>query len=461
MANYEHDTYFPGEALDPEQYEIESDEFNSLDGETSPSGYNRFVRQLRREAREVIDALDGSDSKYLSLETELLLATQIQAGIFAQQMRDKGSTDNTRQDEEIAAGERAKHLLVTANLPFAAYCARASMGITHRTSVRVPSTTENYYGFENAPGAIKKLSRFARPNASLEDRTQVVIEAMFKAADKFKDIKPAKDAEQARFTTFAVWDIGRRLERYLTTENAGWDVADHILKKYEEALRDEHEYGVLPQLRHRSGEGGYHDGLHPLQVFAGMEGVPLDTVQEFADEEDDIFSDPTPLDIEDLVIDQNTVEAKDIIERDATREIISVLDTLTEKEAGTVSMRFGFDNGEPKTYDEISKVYGVTRERIRQIESASMKKLRHPSRFEPLKGHLDDGSPVNERIIADRRLLGQLVAGAANLRTTRTNILSHAAEEPIVHGTQSRDPGLEPWQAYANEPWNLEASGRV
>ncbi|MEO5690766.1 MAG: sigma-70 family RNA polymerase sigma factor [Candidatus Saccharimonadales bacterium] len=455
MANYEHDMYFPGEALDPEQYEIEPDEFNSLDGETSPSGYGRFVRQLRIEAREVIDVLDGPDTKYLSLETEQLLATQIQAGIAAQQMRDKGSEDNTRQDEEIAAGERAKHLLVTANLPFAAYCARASMGIAQHTTGRVPSTTGNYYGFENAPGAIKKLSRFARPNASLEDRTQVAIEAMFKAADKFKDDRGA------RFTTFAVWDIGRTLEKHLTTENAGWDVADHILKKYEEALREEQEYGVLPHIQHMSGEGRYHDGLHPLQVFAGMDGVPLDTIQEFAPEEDDIFSDPTPLGIEDLVIDQNVVEAKEIIERDATREIISVLDTLSDKQAGTVSMRFGIDNGEPKTYDEIGKVYGVTRERIRQIESVSMKKLRHPSRFEPLRGYLDDGSPVNESMIADRRLLGQLVAGAANLRTTKTNIVSHAAEVPIVHGTPTRDPGLEPWQVYANEPWNLESADRV
>ena len=56
-----------------------------------------------------------------------------------------------------------------------------------------------------------------------------------------------------------------------------------------------------------------------------------------------------------------------------------MLDTLSEREAGVVSMRFGLTDGQPKTLDEIGKVYGVTRERIRQIESKTMSKLRHPS----------------------------------------------------------------------------------
>ncbi len=64
-------------------------------------------------------------------------------------------------------------------------------------------------------------------------------------------------------------------------------------------------------------------------------------------------------------------------------QLHQVLDTLSEREAGVVSMRFGLSDGQPKTLDEIGKVYGVTRERIRQIESKTMSKLRHP---EPLAG---------------------------------------------------------------------------
>ena len=70
-------------------------------------------------------------------------------------------------------------------------------------------------------------------------------------------------------------------------------------------------------------------------------------------------------------------------------QIHHVLDTLSEREAGVVSMRFGLGDGQPKTLDEIGKVYGVTRERIRQIESKTMSKLRHPSRSQVLRDYLD------------------------------------------------------------------------
>jgi RNA polymerase primary sigma factor len=67
----------------------------------------------------------------------------------------------------------------------------------------------------------------------------------------------------------------------------------------------------------------------------------------------------------------------------------AVLDTLSEREAGIVALRFGLTGSQPKTLDEIGKVYGVTRERIRQIESKTMAKLRHPTRSQLLLDYLD------------------------------------------------------------------------
>lgn len=69
-------------------------------------------------------------------------------------------------------------------------------------------------------------------------------------------------------------------------------------------------------------------------------------------------------------------------------QLDSVLDTISEREAGVMRLRFGIFDGQPKTLDEIGKVYGVTRERIRQIESKTMSKLRHPSRSEVLRDYL-------------------------------------------------------------------------
>ena len=62
---------------------------------------------------------------------------------------------------------------------------------------------------------------------------------------------------------------------------------------------------------------------------------------------------------------------------------------FSKRRSGVVSMRFGLTDGQPKTLDEIGKVYGVTRERIRQIESKTMSKLRHPSRSQVLRDYLD------------------------------------------------------------------------
>jgi RNA polymerase primary sigma factor len=70
-------------------------------------------------------------------------------------------------------------------------------------------------------------------------------------------------------------------------------------------------------------------------------------------------------------------------------QLKQVLRTLSEREAGVIRLRFGLIDGQPRTLDEIGQVYGVTRERIRQIESKTMLKLRHPSRSQSLRDYLD------------------------------------------------------------------------
>jgi RNA polymerase primary sigma factor len=100
----------------------------------------------------------------------------------------------------------------------------------------------------------------------------------------------------------------------------------------------------------------------------------------------------------DQLIDPSHVDVLDRIAKEQLKtQVHAVLDTLTEREAGVIAMRFGMDDGEEKTLDAIGKAYGVTRERIRQIESKTMKLLRHPSRSHGLKEFLytckDEPSP--------------------------------------------------------------------
>ena len=92
----------------------------------------------------------------------------------------------------------------------------------------------------------------------------------------------------------------------------------------------------------------------------------------------------------DLIEDSEAVQPGEAVSFILLQEQLhSVLGTLSEREAGVVSMRFGLADGQPKTFDEIGKVYGVTRERIRQIESKAMYKLRHPSRSKLLRDFLE------------------------------------------------------------------------
>jgi RNA polymerase sigma factor (sigma-70 family) len=92
----------------------------------------------------------------------------------------------------------------------------------------------------------------------------------------------------------------------------------------------------------------------------------------------------------DLIEDSGAIQPGEAVSFTLLQEQLhSVFDTLSEREAGVVSMRFGLTDGQPKTLDEIGKVYGVTRERIRQIESKTMSKLRHPSRSKVLRDYLD------------------------------------------------------------------------
>jgi RNA polymerase primary sigma factor len=92
----------------------------------------------------------------------------------------------------------------------------------------------------------------------------------------------------------------------------------------------------------------------------------------------------------DLIEDSEAVVSPNVISFTLLQEQLrEVLNYLSEREAGVVAMRFGLNDGQPKTLDEIGKVHGVTRERIRQIESKVLSKLRHPSRSQVLRDYLD------------------------------------------------------------------------
>ena len=116
-------------------------------------------------------------------------------------------------------------------------------------------------------------------------------------------------------------------------------------------------------------------------------------IQQYAREPislDQTIGDEGDSQLGDFIEDSEAVVAVDAVSFSLLQDQLQqVLQTLSEREAGVVRLRFGLTDGQPKTLDEIGKVYGVTRERIRQIESKTMSKLRHPSRSQVLRDYLD------------------------------------------------------------------------
>src|SRR5262249_38584957 len=116
-------------------------------------------------------------------------------------------------------------------------------------------------------------------------------------------------------------------------------------------------------------------------------------IQQYAREPislDQTIGDEGDSQLGDFIEDSEAVVAVDAVAVSLLQDQLQqVLQTLSEREAGVVRLRFGLTDGQPRTLDEIGQVYGVTRERIRQIESKTMSKLRHPSRSQVLRDYLD------------------------------------------------------------------------
>jgi RNA polymerase primary sigma factor len=285
----------------------------------------------------------------LNAEQEVELAKRIEAGLFAEEKLGESRDalrPYTRIDLEWIAedGRRAKNHLLEANLRL------------------VVSLAKRYTG-----RGMLFLDLIQEGNLGL-----------IRAVEKFDYTKGYK------FSTYATWWIRQAITRAMADQARTIRIPVHMVEVINKLARVQRQ--MLQDL-------GREPTPEELAAELDMTPEKVIEVQKYGREPISLH---TPLgedgdsEFGDLIEDSEAIQPGEAVSFTLLQEQLhSVLDTLSEREAGVVSMRFGLTDGQPKTLDEIGKVYGVTRERIRQIESKTMSKLRHPSRSQVLRDYLD------------------------------------------------------------------------
>ncbi|WP_431954570.1 RNA polymerase sigma factor [Nocardia lijiangensis] len=288
----------------------------------------------------------------LNAEEEVELAKRIEAGLYA--------AEKVREFAE--AGEK---------LPVA-------MRRDFNWIVRDGNRAKNHLLEANLRLVVSLAKRYTGRGMAFLDLIQEGNLGLIRAVEKFDYTKGYK------FSTYATWWIRQAITRAMADQARTIRIPVHMVEVINKLGRIQRE--LLQDLGREP---------TPEELAKEMDITPEKVleIQQYAREPislDQTIGDEGDSQLGDFIEDSEAVVAVDAVSFTLLQDQLqSVLETLSEREAGVVRLRFGLTDGQPRTLDEIGQVYGVTRERIRQIESKTMSKLRHPSRSQVLRDYLD------------------------------------------------------------------------
>ncbi len=269
--------------------------------------------------------------KLLSYDEELELANAVQKGL-------------TSNDREIkAAGTKAAMRLAECNLRL------------------VVAIAKKYIG----------------KGMTLLDLIQEGNLGLMKAIDKYDPSKGFK------FSTYASWWIKQAVTRAIADQSRMIRIPVHMSEKVNRL--NNVRKSLIQELGHEPSQKELADKMGvSVKEIAYLLSVSQDVVSletPVGDDGDDSF-------LVDFIQDSNSVSPADAAEQESLRDtLFEILDTLTDREKKVIVLRFGMEDGQPRSLEEVGKIFNVTRERIRQIEAKALRKMHHPSRMRKLAGY--------------------------------------------------------------------------
>jgi RNA polymerase primary sigma factor len=285
----------------------------------------------------------------LNAEEEVELAKRIEAGLYCTQLM----TELAEKGEKLPAAQRRDYQWIC----------------------RDGDRAKNHLLEANLRLVVSLAKRYTGRGMAFLDLIQEGNLGLIRAVEKFDYTKGYK------FSTYATWWIRQAITRAMADQARTIRIPVHMVEVINKLGRIQRE--LLQDLGREP---------TPEELAKEMDITPEKVleIQQYAREPislDQTIGDEGDSQLGDFIEDSEAVVAVDAVSFTLLQDQLqSVLETLSEREAGVVRLRFGLTDGQPRTLDEIGQVYGVTRERIRQIESTALRKLRHPSRAKRLRG---------------------------------------------------------------------------
>ena len=355
--------------LDGDDIEDDEDDDSDDEEEDSSSVWDIEESAALRQARKDAQLTASADSvraylkqigkvALLDAEQEVSLAKRIEAGLYAQYRLDEMARAAAEGDKDAKLTPAVKRDL--------------------RAVARDGRKAKNHLLEANLRLVVSLAKRYTGRGMAFLDLIQEGNLGLIRAVEKFDYSKGYK------FSTYATWWIRQAITRAMADQARTIRIPVHMVEVINKLGRIQRE--LLQDLGREP---------TPLELAKEMDITPEKVleIQQYAREPislDQTIGDEGDSQLGDFIEDSEAVVAVDAVSFTLLQDQLQdVLHTLSEREAGVVRLRFGLTDGMPRTLDEIGQVYGVTRERIRQIESKTMSKLRHPSRSQVLRDYLD------------------------------------------------------------------------